>query len=70
VIKGKKEGRREERKEGKMEERREARKEGRKCEGRKEGTHAHNNPSYLAGRDQEDCSLKPVWANTLGEPLL
>jgi hypothetical protein len=23
------------------------------------------NPSYLGGRDWEDCSLKPVWANSL-----
>jgi hypothetical protein len=26
--------------------------------------HAYN-PSYLGGRDQEDCGLKPVWANSL-----
>jgi hypothetical protein len=25
--------------------------------------HAYN-PRYSAGRDQEDCSLKPAWANT------
>jgi hypothetical protein len=22
------------------------------------------NPSYLGGRDQEDCDLRPVWANS------
>jgi hypothetical protein len=25
--------------------------------------HAYN-PSYLRGRDQEDCSLKPIWPNS------
>jgi hypothetical protein len=26
------------------------------------------NPSYSGGRNQEDCSLKPVLANSLGRP--
>jgi hypothetical protein len=25
--------------------------------------HAYD-PSYLGGRDQEDCGLKPAWANS------
>jgi hypothetical protein len=28
------------------------------------------NPSYSGGRDQEDCSWKPTWANSSGEPSL
>jgi hypothetical protein len=28
------------------------------------------NPSYSRGRDQEDCSLKPVWANSSRNPTL
>jgi hypothetical protein len=31
-------------------------------------THACN-PSYSGGRDQEDCGLKPAWANSLHEPI-
>jgi hypothetical protein len=32
---------------------------------------AHScNPSYSGGRDQEDCSLKPAWTNSLQEPIL
>jgi hypothetical protein len=27
------------------------------------------NPSYLRGRDQEDRSSKPAWANSLGHPM-
>jgi hypothetical protein len=27
------------------------------------------NPSYSGGRDQEDCALKPGWANILQDPL-
>jgi hypothetical protein len=27
------------------------------------------NPSYSAGRDQEDCSLKPAQANSLQDPI-
>jgi hypothetical protein len=27
------------------------------------------NPSYLGGRDQEDRSSKPAWANSLREML-
>jgi hypothetical protein len=31
---------------------------------KKPGTVAHTcNPSYSGGRDQEDCSSKPAWAN-------
>jgi hypothetical protein len=31
---------------------------------------AHScNPSYSGGRDQEDCSSKPVWANSLRDPI-
>jgi hypothetical protein len=34
-------------------------------------TNTHScNPSYLGGRDQEDCSLTPAQANSLGEPIL
>jgi tRNA A22 N-methylase len=28
------------------------------------------NPSYTGGRDQEDRSLKPAWANSLRNPIL
>jgi hypothetical protein len=28
------------------------------------------NPSYSGGRDQENCSLKPVWANSSQDPVL
>jgi hypothetical protein len=28
------------------------------------------NPSNLGGRDQEDCGLKPAWANSLRDPIL
>jgi hypothetical protein len=31
--------------------------------------HAYN-PSYSGGRDQEDCSLKPVQANSSWDPIL
>jgi hypothetical protein len=32
---------------------------------------AHSyNPSYLGGRDQEDCSSKPAWVNSTGDPIL
>jgi hypothetical protein len=32
---------------------------------------AHSyNPSYSGGRDQEDCSLKPAWANSSARPYL
>jgi hypothetical protein len=27
------------------------------------------NPSYSGGRDQEDCGLKAVWANSLQDPI-
>jgi hypothetical protein len=27
------------------------------------------NPSYSGGRDQEDCSSKPAWANSLKDPI-
>jgi hypothetical protein len=27
------------------------------------------NPSYLGGRDQEDCSSKPAQANSLQDPI-
>jgi hypothetical protein len=27
------------------------------------------NPSYSRGRDQEDCSSKPDWANSLQDPI-
>jgi hypothetical protein len=27
-------------------------------------------PSYLEGRDQEDCCWKPAWANSSGKPYL
>jgi hypothetical protein len=27
------------------------------------------NPSYSGGRDQEDCSLKPAWANSSQDPI-
>jgi hypothetical protein len=27
------------------------------------------NPSYLGGRDQEDHSLKPAWANSSQDPV-
>jgi hypothetical protein len=27
------------------------------------------NPSYSGGRDQEDRSLKPAWANSSGDPI-
>jgi hypothetical protein len=27
------------------------------------------NPSYSGGRDQEDYSLKPAWANSLRDPI-
>jgi hypothetical protein len=26
------------------------------------------NPSYTGGRDQEDCGLKPAWANSSQDP--
>jgi hypothetical protein len=26
-------------------------------------------PSYLGGRDQEDCGSKPAWANSLRDPF-
>jgi hypothetical protein len=32
-------------------------------------THACN-PSYSGGRDEEDHGLKPVWANSLQDPIL
>jgi hypothetical protein len=28
------------------------------------------NPSYSGGRDQEDCGLKPAWANSSERPYL
>jgi hypothetical protein len=28
------------------------------------------NPSYSGGRDQEDCSSKPAWANSSTKPYL
>jgi hypothetical protein len=28
------------------------------------------NPSYSGGRDQEECSLKPAWANSSVRPYL
>jgi hypothetical protein len=28
------------------------------------------NPSYSGGRDEEDHGLKPVWANSLQDPIL
>jgi hypothetical protein len=28
------------------------------------------NPSYSGGRDQEDCNLKPAWANSSTRPYL
>jgi hypothetical protein len=28
------------------------------------------NPSYLGGRDQEDSTLKPAWANSSQDPIL
>jgi hypothetical protein len=28
------------------------------------------NPSYSGGRDQEDCGLKPAWANSSTRPYL
>jgi hypothetical protein len=31
--------------------------------------HAYN-PSYSGGKDEEDHSLKPVWANSLRDSLL
>jgi hypothetical protein len=27
------------------------------------------NPSYSGGRQQEDCSSKPAWANSLQDPI-
>jgi hypothetical protein len=30
--------------------------------------HAYN-PSYSGSRDQKDCDLKPVWANSLWDPI-
>jgi hypothetical protein len=27
------------------------------------------NPSYSGGRDQEDLCLKPLWANSFGDPI-
>jgi hypothetical protein len=27
------------------------------------------NPSYAGDRDQEDCGLKPAWANSSGHPI-
>jgi hypothetical protein len=27
------------------------------------------NASYSGGRDQEDCSSKPAWANSLQDPI-
>jgi hypothetical protein len=27
------------------------------------------NPSYSGGRDQEDCGLKPAWANRSWDPI-
>jgi hypothetical protein len=29
-----------------------------------------SNPSYSGGRDQEDCNLKPVWANSSQDTIL
>jgi hypothetical protein len=31
--------------------------------------HAYN-PSYSGDRDQEDCGLKPAWANSLRDSIL
>jgi hypothetical protein len=31
-------------------------------------THAYN-PSYLGGRDQEDCDSKPTWAKSQQDPI-
>jgi hypothetical protein len=32
---------------------------------------AHScSPSYSGGRDQEDCGLKPAWANSLRDLIL
>jgi hypothetical protein len=28
------------------------------------------NPNYSGGKDQEDCGLKPAWANSSQDPLL
>jgi hypothetical protein len=28
------------------------------------------NPNYLGGRDQEDHSSKPAWANSSRDPIL
>jgi hypothetical protein len=28
------------------------------------------NPSYSGGRNQDDCGLKPVWANSSTRPYL
>jgi hypothetical protein len=28
------------------------------------------NPSYSGSRDQEDCGLKPAWANSSQDPIL
>jgi hypothetical protein len=28
------------------------------------------NPSYSGGRDQEGCTSKPAWANSLQDPIL
>jgi hypothetical protein len=39
--------------------------------GRYQALVAHTcNPSYLGGRDQEDCGLKPVWANSFPDPKI
>jgi hypothetical protein len=27
------------------------------------------NPSYSGGRDQDDCGLKPAWANSARDPI-
>jgi hypothetical protein len=31
---------------------------------------SHCNPCYSGGRDQEDRSLKPAWANSSRDPIL
>jgi hypothetical protein len=30
---------------------------------------SHLNPNYSRGRDQEDCSSKPAWANSFWAPM-
>jgi hypothetical protein len=27
------------------------------------------NPSYSGGRDQQDCGVKPAWANSFRDPI-